>query len=358
MNNDFFKGLKVIELASVLAGPAVGMFFSELGAEVIKIENKNTGGDITRHWKLPTEDMKTDHSAYYCSVNWNKQILFLDLKEASDKDMLFDLVEKADIVISNFKLKSASRLGLDYNQLRSINPKIIYAQLTGFGENSTRTAFDVVLQAETGFLYMTGEPGRSPVKMPVALIDLMAAHQLKEGILIALLKREKIGEGSFVTTSLFGSAIASLANQATNWLMTAHIAQPMGAQHPNIAPYGDILLTKDGKSIVLAAGTEHQFAALCNCLGAQELLDNKQFKTNTLRVKHRGELLTALKPYVAGFEQKELLGKMEAHGVPAGAIRNMKEVFETAQAKEMILEEVSENGAVTKRVKTVAFEIR
>ena len=266
-----FKNLKVVELASVLAGPAVGMFFAELGAEVIKIENATTGGDVTRKWKLPTESPNASQSAYYSSVNWNKQTIFADLTTETDQTKIHDLIKTADIIISNFNHQSAQKLKMDYDTLQKINPKLIFAQLTAYGENDDTPAFDVVLQAEAGFMYMNGEAEREAVKMPVALIDLLAAHQLKEGILVALLQRQQTGKGSFVTASLVESAISSLANQATNWLMGNHIPQRMGTMHPNIAPYGDVFYTADDKPIVLAVGTERQFENLCAVLNISEI---------------------------------------------------------------------------------------
>ncbi len=358
MINSFFKDLKIIELASVLAGPAVGMFFSELGAEVIKIENATTGGDVTRRWKLPSEDKESDYSAYYCCVNWNKETLFLDLKDDDDRKKVDELVGIADIVISNFKAGSAEKMGMDYERLKSINPRIIFGQITAFGENDKKPAFDIVLQAETGFLYMTGDADREPVRMPVALIDLMAAHQLKEAILIALIHREKTGKGSFVTTSLFESAVASLANQATNWLMAGNIPQRMGSAHPNISPYGDIFYSKDNKLITLAVGTEKQFKALCACLNKPMLSEDNRFKTNVLRVTNRKQLKMELGELIINFNSKELNELFENNGVPAGNINNMKEVFELPQANEMVLKERMPDGKISKRVKTVAFQLK
>jgi crotonobetainyl-CoA:carnitine CoA-transferase CaiB-like acyl-CoA transferase len=358
MINSFFKDLKVIELASVLAGPAVGMFFSELGAEVIKIENKMTDGDITRRWKLPTEDPKRDYSAYYCSVNWNKKSILLDLKNKADRERVYEQIKTADIVISNFKSGSGEKIGMDYKTLKAINSRIIFAQITAFGENDKKPAFDIVLQAETGFLYMTGEAGREPVRMPVALIDLLAAHQLKEAILIALLHRERTGKGSFVSTSLFDSAVASLANQATNWLMEGYIPQRMGSAHPNISPYGDIFYTKDNKLITLAVGTEKQFKTLCDCLEKPALSEDKRFETNVLRVENRISLKTELEKLIDNFKRKELNEMFEKRGVPAGNINNMKEVFELPQTSRMILEEKKADGKMSKRVRTVAFNVK
>lgn len=358
MLNTFFKDLKVIELASVLAGPAVGLFFAELGAQVLKVENKKTGGDVTRNWRLPKESKTAAVSAYYCSINWNKEVLFLDLKNAEDQAKVYKLIQEADIVISNFKAGAAEKLGMDYALLKQKNPRLIYAQLTGFGEGINRPAFDVVLQAEAGFLYMCGEPDRPPVKMPVALIDLLAAHQLKEAILIAIIHRYKTGKGSYVTTSLLEAAVASLANQATNWLMNQHIPQAMGTMHPNIAPYGDVFYTKDKKPIILAVGTERQWRQLCLSLGQTNLMEHEHFKTNQLRVKNRIALKKQLMPFIEQEERALLLAKLHQNGVPVGSIRTMEEVFELPTAQDMVLEEISSDGLLTKRVKTVAFQMK
>ncbi len=352
-----FKDLKVVELASVLAGPAVGMFFAELGAEVIKIENKKTGGDVTRTWRLPAENADAPLSAYYCSVNWGKKTMLLDLEDANDLQTTLSLIANADVLISNFKPAFAKKTGLDAESLSKINPRLIYAQLLAFEHDDRIPAFDIVLQAEAGFLYMTGEADRPPSRMPVALIDLLAAHQLKEAILIALLQREKSGTGSYVQTSLMASALASLANQATNWLMAGHIPQRMGTAHPNIAPYGDVFYTADGKALVLAVGADHQFRNLCKCLGLDHLPEDPRFSTNPARVIHRKALNEALKPAFLHFEREALVDTLQQNGVPAGSVRNMEEVFELPFAQSMILEEALADGTVSKRMKTVAFTV-
>lgn len=358
MQTQIFKGLKVIELASVLAGPAVGLFFAELGAEVIKIENQKTGGDMTRHWRLPSEDKDYPFSAYYYSVNWNKQVEMLDLSNTTDQVKVHQWIKEADIVISNFKTSSAQKLQMDYETLKMLNPKLIFAHLTAFGANENRPAFDMVLQAEAGFLYMCGEQNRSPVKMPVALIDILAAHQLKEGILIALLQRYQTGKGSYVTTSLLEAAVASLANQATNWLMEGFIPQPIGLSHPNIAPYGDIFYTKDGQSVVLAVGTDGQFKKLCSILNQPNLANDDRFNNNAQRVIHRKILKATLEPLFKQMKSIILLPLCHENGVPIGSVRNMKEVFELPKAQEMILRETLPDGKVTKRVRTVAFHVK
>ncbi len=353
----FFEGLRVVELASVLAGPAVGMFFAELGAEVIKVENPLTEGEVTRRWKLPNETPDAEISAYYCSVNYRKTVRFINLKTTEGQEEVYELAREADIIISNYTTKDAFKLGMSYEVLSKLNPHLIYAHLTAFGEEVERPAFDVVLQAEAGYLFMSGEPGREPSKMPVALIDLLAAHQLKEAILLALLRRKDTGQGAYVSTSLLESAIASLANQATNWLMAGAIPQPMGSQHPNIAPYGDIFLSRDGKALVIAAGTERQFQTLCRCLQLPELPDDERFSTNSRRVKNREALNAILSKKFLEYTREEALDILLAEDVPVGCIRNMKEVFEQPKAQRMVLEEVLPGGMRTRRVKTVAFRV-
>ncbi len=351
-----FKDLRVIELASVLAGPAVGLFLAELGAKVIKVENKKTDGDVTRTWRLPQEDKKAAVSAYYCSVNWNKEVLFLDLSNSQDLKQLYELVTQADIVLANYKKGAAEKLGVDYDTLRAINNQLIYANLTGFGKDSGRVAFDVVLQAESGFMYMNGQPESPPTKMPVALIDILAAHQLKEGILVALIQRMQTGKGSLVQTSLLAAAVSSLANQATNWLMAAHIPQQLGSLHPNIAPYGELFTTQDNQQLVLAIGNNKQFVALCECLDLAALGSDPNYKNNHNRVTNRTALAASLAPAFATQTADILLQKCHARQVPIGLVRNMKQVFEQEGMQDLILTEDIE-GVATKRVKTVVFEI-
>lgn len=348
--------LKVIELASVLAGPDVGMFFAELGANVIKVENKNTGGDATRKWKLSSENKKTNVSAYFSSVNWNKEYLFLDLTKDKDRNQVYELIKDADIVITNYKPGDDVKLKVDYKTLQKYNPSIIYGEITGYGSSSKRAAYDVVLQAETGFMFMNGTEESGPIKMPIALIDILAAHQLKEGILLALLKKERTGKGALVEVSLYDSALASLKNQATNWLMEQHIPQAIGSLHPNIAPYGETFTTLDNKLIVLAIGNNQHFNLLLDSLDASHLTKEAQYSTNQLRVINRKELYKDLTPYFKCKSRNELMGQFLEKNIPVGAINNIKEVFEQPEAQQLILEENIE-GIPTKRVKTAIFKL-
>jgi len=347
--------MKVIELASVLAGPSVGMFFAELGARVIKIENKKTAGDVTRSWKLSSENPALSISAYYASVNYHKELLFLDLNEVDDRAILYDELKDADIVIANHRASSAKKLGIDYQSIKELNPKIIYGNISGFGDESDRVAFDVVLQAESGFMYMNGQPDGPPTKMPVALIDVLAAHQLKEGLLYALWQREKNGEGAYVSVSLIEAALSALSNQASNWLMAGHLPQRMGSKHPNIAPYGEFFKTSDEKNIVLAIGNDRQFQNLCIVLGIAEIAKSPDYADNFARLKNRLELEIILEEAFSKFHSDYILQEALKAAVPLGMIRNMKEVFELQQANDMILEEEIE-GQQTKRLKSLIFK--
>lgn len=329
--------LKVLELASVLAGPSVGQFFAELGAEVIKIENLKTGGDITRTWKGAGEQTD-DRSAYFCSVNWGKKSVAIDLSTPDGKRIVQKLAAKSDVVIASYKPGDAEKLGVSYEQLKSFNAKIIYGQITGYGSDNNRVGYDAVIQAESGFMDLNGEKGGTPTKMPVALVDVLAGHHLKEGLLLALLKRERNGEGSFVEVSLIQTAVSSLTNQATNWLVAGKVPSRSGSAHPNIAPYGESFLTKDGKRILLAVGSDRQFFDLLHVLGINPVLFEQKFSTNHRRVENREELGVLLGEKISQLIAGELLLKIHEYKIPAGIIQNVRDVFEMKEAKELLVE--------------------
>jgi crotonobetainyl-CoA:carnitine CoA-transferase CaiB-like acyl-CoA transferase len=352
-----FQDIKIIELSGVLAGPLVGTFFAEMGASVLKIENKLSGGDITRSWRSPSENPDTPVSAYFAAANYHKKSAFLDLHSPKAVADILEIARQADIITVNFKSGDAKRYGLDYNTLKSVNPAIVYAEISGFGEDDERLAYDVILQAETGFMFMNGEQNGPPVKMPVALIDVLAAHQLKEGILIALMQRSKTGKGARVSVSLYDAAISSLANQASNWLMTGHSPQRMGSGHPNIAPYGDVFRTKDQAFMVFAIGSDKHFAQLCHVLDLPALAIDEKFSKNTSRVKNRTELILLLQDAVATWKLEDLLLEMQHLRIPAAEIKDLPKVFEDPAAKAMILDETLENGFKTRRAKSIAFRI-
>lgn len=340
------KDLKVLELASVLAGPSVGQFFAELGAEVIKIENLKTGGDVTRTWKGAGEQTD-DRSAYFCSVNWGKKSVAIDLSTAEGKAVVQKLAAASDLVIASYKPGDAEKLGVSYGQLKTLNKKLIYGQVTGYGSDNDRVGYDAVIQAESGLMDLNGEKNGVPTKMPVALVDVLAGHQLKEGLLLALLNRERTGEGSLVEVSLIQTAISSLTNQATNWLVAHKLPSRQGSHHPNIAPYGESFLTKDGKRILLAVGSDRQFFDLLHVLEISPVTFEQKFSTNHRRVENREELGKVLAEKIIQLNASELLLKIHQYKIPAGIIQNVGEAFEMKEAKDLLIKADGITGART-----------
>ena len=331
--------LLVLELASVLAGPSVGQFFAELGAAVIKVENPRTKGDVTRRWQAPRVDdaeESDDRSAYFCCCNSGKQSIAINLSTEAGQDVLHELAGESDVVLASYRPGSAEALGADYETLSAVNPELIYGHVTGYGPDRARAGYDAVIQAESGFMHMNGAADGPPTKLPVALMDVLAAHQLKEGLLVALLSRERDGDGAYVPVSLFQAAVSGLVNQATNWLVAGHSPQRMGSAHPNIAPYGTPYTTADDQSIVLAVGTDRQFAALCEILGRPDLANDPRFATNADRVEHRDALTQILNAQIGRFEAEDFLTALHEHNVPAGKVRDVPAVFDQPTAQAMV----------------------
>lgn len=352
----YFKDLIVLELAGVLAGPSAGKFFAELGAKVVKIENPKTNGDVTRSWKLKTENADDNTSAYFWSVNSGKEVMYLDLTNKLDREKFYTLVRIADILITNYKAGDDEKLKVHYERLKKFNPQLIYANINGFGEKNPRTAYDLILQAESGFMFMNGEKKSQPLKMPVALIDILAGHQLKEAILIALLNRYKTDEGCKISVSLFDTAIASLANQATNWLIANDLPIAQGSLHPNIAPYGEVFITKDKQLITFAIGSNKQFKHLCQSVGLKSLAQNDLYNSNQNRIINRENLFLLLDEKIKQIDFDVLYESCEKLSIPIGKIRNMKEVFELPEAKQM-LHEFAYKNKILSNVNSIAFKI-
>ncbi|MBF9237155.1 CoA transferase [Hymenobacter sp. BT683] len=351
-----FAGLRILELASVLAGPQVGQFFAELGAEVLKIESPN--GDVTRTWKTAAETAtsatgEASVSAYFAASNWGKQSLVLDLTTADAQSILLRLATEADIVLASYKPGDAEKLNADYATLSAQNPRLIYGHLTGYGPASARAGYDAVLQAEAGFMYLNAPgPGQPAQKMPVAMVDLLAAHQLKEGLLTALFQRERTGQGALVHVSLLESALSALANQAATYLVTGHDPQPLGSGHPSIVPYGTVYRASNGRQLVLAVGSDGQFRQLCAALGQPAWSTDSRFETNAARVTHRAELEALLTERIAAVNGDELLAELERRAVPAGAVNTVGEALSLPSAESMLLPVGAGNGA---GLRTVAF---
>ncbi len=329
------KDIRVLELASVLAGPSVGQFLAELGAEVIKVENLRTGGDVTRSWKAAGEG-SDDVSAYFSCCNWGKKSVGVDLTSAPGRKAIQKLAAKSDIVIASYKAGDAEKLGVSYDQLKIENPKLIYGQISGYGPHNNRVGYDAVIQAEAGFMDLNGEKNGPPIKMPVALIDVLAAHHLKEGLLLGLLNLQKTGKGSLIEVSLIQAAVSSLANQASNWLINKKLPIRQGSEHPNIAPYGDVFLTRDGRRILLAVGSDRQFTDLIHVLDISNV-EQERFSTNQDRVVHRNALNGLLSARISALTAGELLPKLNKLNIPAGIIQNLEQTFEMEEVREMIM---------------------
>ena len=333
----FDRNFIVLELANILAGPVTTMCFAELGARVIKLENPHTGGDATRGWKLVGEARETDISSYFTCANWGKESLACDFTTQAGRELVHALVRRADIVVVSFKPGDEIKLELDYPTLSRLNPRLIYGQVTAYGVDDPRPGFDAILQGEAGFTFLNGEAGGPPTKMPVALIDLLLAHQLKEGLLLALLKRERSGAGSLVTTSLLQAGVAALANQATNYLVGGRVPQRMGSEHPNIVPYGSILACSDGRELVIAAATERQYRELVRAMDLPELADDPRFATGQQRVEQREALLAAIRARAAALPSATLAARLAAAKVPFGFVNDMAAVFEQPGARELLI---------------------
>ncbi len=345
--------LVVIDASTVLAGPSVGMFFAELGAKVIKVEHP-VYSDVTRSWKLPKEKSDSDVSAYFSSINYRKEYQRLNLTAPDDHAVFMELIHDADLLITNFKYGDDRKLNITDEVLHAANPRLIIGKINGYGSESDRVAYDLILQAESGFMSMNGSPDSGPVKMPVALIDVLAAHHLKEALLLALYERTSTGKGKSVSVSLYDAAISSLVNQASNYLMTGHVPQRIGSLHPNIAPYGELFETKDGATITLAIGSNLHFNRLCETLGLDDLPKDDIYHNNQSRVINRTSLQQRLQEKIGEWDSEDLLLQLGKLHVPIGKVKNLEEVFRDSAAQSLIRSENIE-GTETKRITSIAF---
>ena len=352
----WLQDIRVIDLSTVLAGPSVASFLGELGAQVIKYESPRFGGDVTRSWRMAGEQTPPPISAYFASINYCKSYGTLDLLDPIDREKLMDALESCDILISNFKETDYTKFGIAPDVLRTKYPRLIHAQLRGFDSAPERVAYDVVLQAECGMMALNGTPDGPPTKFPIAIVDVLAAHQMKESILLALYQRERNGQGCFIRTSLEKSGLSGLVNQASNYMMTGMMPQRMGSQHPNIAPYGDIFECADQQWVVLAIGSDRQFSDLCEVLSISALCKEERFATNSKRVIHRNDLNDAIADAFKSVSSQSFLQACVEHQIPAGLIRTMDAVIEAAAQLNMVHHEEIEQ-VHTSRISGVAFEI-
>ncbi|MDX8435155.1 CaiB/BaiF CoA-transferase family protein [Mesorhizobium abyssinicae] len=328
------KGIRVIELARILAGPWAGQLLADLGADVIKVESPD-GGDDTRKWGPPfvmSHDGENLSAAYYHSCNRGKRSIAIDFSKPEGADTLRRLVANADVLIENFKLGGLKKYGLDYESLKTINPRLVYCSITGFGQDgpyAPRAGYDFIIQAMAGMMSITGEAGREPQKAGVAISDLFTGLYSVIAIQAALRHAEKTGEGQHIDMALFDSQISALGNQNLNYLVSGKSPVQMGNAHMNIAPY-EVLPVKDGH-IILAVGNDGQFGKFCAAVGLDDLPSNPDFATNPARVANRARLRERIIEVLKTFDRDPLLAKLEAASVPASPINTIGQMFDDPQ---------------------------
>jgi len=321
-------GMLVADLSRVLAGPTAAVMLADLGARVVKVERPGTG-DETRAWGPPWAGSS---SAYFEAANRSKQSIALDFAQPDDLAVARTLVDRADVVLENYRTGSLARFGLDAASVLARNPRVVYCSITGFGstgEGAAMPGYDFLVQALGGLMSITGDAGGEPRKVGVAMVDLLAANHAAMGVLAALLYRERTGAGQHVEVALLSSLIASLANQAGSYLATGIEPRALGNRHPSIAPY-ETLRCRDAL-IALAVGNDAQFAALCAVLGDPELAGDPRFATNPARVEHRDALQSALEGVLATDDASAWVTRMLTAGVPAGTVNGISEALALAR---------------------------
>jgi crotonobetainyl-CoA:carnitine CoA-transferase CaiB-like acyl-CoA transferase len=325
-------GLKVVELARILAGPWAGQILADLGAEVIKVESPE--GDDTRKWGPPFIDNEGEKTAaYFHCCNRGKKSVTVDFRTEEGLAAVHRLLADADIVIENFKVGGLARFGLDFESLHARYPRLIYCSITGFGQTgpyAARAGYDYIVQGMSGLMSVTGEPSTQPQKVGVAVTDIYTGIYASTGILAALHQREKTGKGQMVDMALFDVALATMANQAMNFLASGKAPNRMGNAHPNIVPY-QVFDCSDGY-IIIASGNDSQYRKLCAVLGQPELGADPRYATNANRLAHRDEIVAKLMALTVGWTKADLLGACEREGIPAGPINDLGEAFADPQS--------------------------
>ncbi|MGQ2902020.1 CaiB/BaiF CoA transferase family protein [Neoaquamicrobium sediminum] len=328
------KGVRVIELARILAGPWAGQMLADLGADVIKVENPD-GGDDTRKWGPPFvmgHDGENLSAAYYHSTNRGKRSIAIDFSTPEGAETIRQLVETADVLIENFKLGGLRKYGLDYDSLKAINPRLVYCSITGFGQDgpyAPRAGYDFIIQGIGGLMSITGEPGREPQKVGVAVSDIFTGLYSVIAIQAALRHVEATGEGQYIDMALLDTQVSVLGNQNLNYLVSGNAPVQMGNAHMNISPY-EVLPVKDG-FFILAVGNDGQFQRFCKVVGLDHLTTDPDFATNPARVANRVRLREQLIATLAGWEREALLPLLDKAAVPASPINNIAEMFADPQ---------------------------
>ncbi|MES2288143.1 MAG: CaiB/BaiF CoA-transferase family protein [Pseudomonadota bacterium] len=328
-------GLKVLELARILAGPWAGQTLADLGADVVKVESP--GGDDTRAWGppfVPAADGGDLSAAYFHSCNRGKRSVVADFTTPEGRALVERLAASADILIENFKVGGLAKYGLDYASLSKINPRLIYASITGFGQDgpyAARAGYDFLIQGMAGAMSITGDPQGQPTKAGFAIADLFSGLYATIGILAAVRRRDETGQGAQIDCALMDSQIGVLANQAMNYLVSGMVPQRLGNAHPNIVPY-EVFPVRDGH-VIIATGNDGQYRRLCTALGDEAVGADPKFANNALRVENRIDLIAKITALTLTFDREDLLSRLEPASVPAGPINTIADVFDDPQVQ-------------------------
>lgn len=328
-------GLKVLELARILAGPWSGQTLADLGADVVKVESPE--GDDTRTWGPPfveAADGENLSAAYFHACNRGKRSVIADFCTEEGRALVRTLATSADVVIENFKVGGLAKYGLDYESLKALNPRLIYASITGFGQDgpyANRAGYDFLIQGMGGAMSITGDPNGQPTKTGFAMADIFSGLYATIGILAALRRRDETGEGARIDCALMDSQVSVLANQALNFLVSGNAPKRLGNAHPSIVPY-EVFPVADGH-IIIAVGNDGQYRRLCEVLGEAEMGSDPDYATNPMRVQNRVALIAQLSALTMGWARDDLLARLETASVPAGPINSIAEVFDDPQVR-------------------------
>ncbi len=331
-------GVRVLDLSRVLAGPFATMTLGDLGAEIIKVEMPGTGDD-TRQWGPPFVE---GESAYFLSINRNKKSITLNLKNEKAREIAKKLAETSDIAIENFTPGTAKKLGLDYETLKAINPKIVYCSISGFGQSGPYRdwpSYDIAMQGMGGFMSITGEPDRPPVRIGVAVSDIISGMYATIAILAALRARDQTGKGQWIDISLLDSTVSVMTYMAGNYFATGRNPRPAGSSHPTIVPY-QAFKCMDDSYLIVAVGNDRHWELMCKAIQAEHLLNDSRFAHNADRVKHRDELVPQLEKIYSKKPRQDWFKILTEAGVPCGPVYTMSEIFTDPQVlhRGMLLE--------------------
>lgn len=330
-------GIRVLDLSRILAGPSAAQLLGDLGADVVKVERPGEGDD-TRKWGPPyvqdSQGRYTEESAYYLCANRNKRSIAIDLGSSAGQALVHRLMERADVLIENYKVGGLARYGLAYEQIRERHPRLVYCSVTGFGQTgpyADRPGYDFLIQGMGGIMSLTGEPGGEPMKVGVGIADVMTGMYAAVGILAALRHRDCTGQGQHIDISLLDTQVSWLANAGTNFLADGQLPGRLGNGHPNIVPY-QVFATADAP-LILAVGNDGQFGRFCEVAGAMHLARDERFATNPQRIRHRSALCALVADALQQRPRADWLRELQAAGVPCGPVNNLQEVFADPQVQ-------------------------